>query len=72
MKYLDATVSGDWSASSDQAWCQAVPTTGKGDNPQVSITVSANTTGRERKATVTFATKDGKEKDRMIVTQSQY
>ena len=72
VKYMDATVSGDWSASSDQAWCQAVPTTGKGDNPQVSITVSANTTGRERKVTVTFATKDGKEKDRMIVTQSQY
>jgi len=72
VQYMDAHVSSDWSASSNQTWCQAVPATGKGNNTQVSITVSPNTTGKERKATVTFTTNDGKGKDTMTVTQSQY
>jgi hypothetical protein len=72
VQYMDAHVSSDWSASSNQTWCQAVPTTGKGNNTQISITVSPNTTGKERKATVTFTTNDGKGKDTMTVTQSQY
>lgn len=72
VKYMDAHVATDWSASSDQPWCQAVPTTGKGNNMQISITVDANATGKERKATVTFKTIDGKGSDTMTVTQSQY
>ena len=72
VKYMDAHVATDWSASSDQAWCQAVPATGTGNNMQVSITVEPNSTGKERKSTVTFTTKDGRGRDTMIVTQSQY
>jgi hypothetical protein len=72
VKYMNASVSRDWSATSDQSWCQAVPATGKGNNTQLSITVDANTTGKERKATVTFAINGDKDKDTMTVTQSQY
>jgi hypothetical protein len=72
VQYMDAHVSSDWFASSNQSWCQTVPTTGKGNNSQISVTVSPNTTGKERKATVTFTTSDGKGKDTMTVTQSQY
>jgi hypothetical protein len=72
VKYMDVHVTSDWSASSDQSWCQAVPTTGKGNNTQVSITVDYNTTGKERKATITFSRNDGKGKDTMTATQSQF
>lgn len=77
-KTLEVSVGRDWSASCDQDWCQAAPTSGKGDNPQFSLTVSENTTGKERKAIITFKTSDYTndttgnkfKKDRMYVTQS--
>lgn len=77
-KTMEVSVGRDWFASCDQDWCQAAPTTGKGDNPQFSVTTSENTTGKERKATITFktydytgTTADNKYKlDRMYVTQA--
>jgi hypothetical protein len=77
-KTQEVSVGREWSATCDQDWCQAVPTTGKGDNPQFSVTVSENTTGKERKATITFKTSDYKgstadnkyKLDRMYVTQA--
>ena len=80
-KPLEVTVARDWSAQSDQAWCQSVPTTGKADNPQLSLTVDKNDTGKERKAIITFKTwdykGDGSAEDngkiaKMVVTQAQY
>lgn len=77
-KTLEVSVGRDWNATCDQDWCQAAPTTGKGDNPQFSVTVSENTTGKERKATITFKTSDYKgstadnkyKLDKMYVTQA--
>lgn len=79
-KTLEVSVGRNWSASCDQDWCQAVPTSGTGDNPQFSVTVSENTTGKERKAIITFKTTDYTndtagnkyKKDRMYVTQAPY
>jgi hypothetical protein len=79
-KTMEVSVGRDWNATCNQDWCEVVPTTGKGDNKQFSLTVSQNTTGKERKATITFRTNDYKEspadnkykQDTMYVTQSPF
>ncbi len=71
-KALDIAVSRAWTASSNQDWCQVEPTSGTGTNTRVNITVSPNTTGASRTATVTFQTADGRGRDTMTVFQAQY
>jgi hypothetical protein len=57
---LDITVSRDWTASSNQPWCQVQQSAGTAANTHVNITVDDNTTGANRTAVITFKTADGK------------
>ncbi len=57
---LDITVSRDWTASSNQPWCQLQQSAGTAANTHINITVDENTTGAGRTAVLTFKTADGK------------
>lgn len=71
-KALDIAVSRNWTASSNQSWCQVAPASGTGSDLHLTITVDPNSTGARRTATITYTTTDGKGSDTTIVSQSQY
>lgn len=57
---FDITVSRDWTASSDQQWCEVHQSAGTAADTNINISVDENTTGKSRTAVLTFKTADGK------------
>ena len=58
-KSLDVTSNTDWTMTSDAAWVKLSATDGSG-NAQVTVTAEENTATKQRIATITLKTKDGK------------
>lgn len=57
---FDITVSRDWTASSNQDWCEVYPSAGTAANTHINISVDENKSGKTREAVITFKTADGK------------
>lgn len=69
----------DWTASSSQSWCKISPSSGKGGNATITITVDENTSYDERNASVTISsetiskniTVTQKQKDALTLTSNK-
>lgn len=57
---FDITVSRDWTASSNQDWCEVYPSAGTAADTNINISVDENKSGKTREAIITFKTADGK------------
>ena len=57
---VDITVSRDWTASSNQDWCEVYPSAGTAADTNINISVDENKSGKTREAVLTFRTADGK------------